>query len=369
MLSQILLAQNEKQIPFLDFVELLSVHNDINIFIDENTSKEISFFIPEDVKPKDYFDIFKISMQKEGFDVLKKGDVYYIDKIPEKQVSSYLLPLRNNSFEDVSKYLKSKNINHEYITSNNHILIYTTTNQINMIIKDVNAIDVPKKQISLKFTIIEISDADIEDIGFDLTASSLSADVKSVLNAIINPQISSSLVFDNNHFHSVLKFYNQNKKLNVVQNPYILIQDSKQFDFQAVTNIPYKTSETTTQSTINSENTKIDYKDVGLKINGIAYINNNFVNLDLNLSVEDILSIVDDTPITYKRSLKSNTNIKRGQVLILSGIKQTKKKETDLSVPYISNIPYLGEIFKYKSKDDEVSNISIAVELVEIGVN
>jgi hypothetical protein len=130
MFFQILSAQNEKQISFLDFVELLSVHNDINIFIDENTTKEVSFFIPEDVKPKDYFDIFKISMQKEGFDVLKKGDVFYIDKIPDKQISSYLLPLRNNSFEDVSKYLKIKEIKHEYISSTNQILIFTTTNLI-----------------------------------------------------------------------------------------------------------------------------------------------------------------------------------------------------------------------------------------------
>lgn len=365
MILPYLQANNDKQISLLDFVELLSVHNNINIFIDENTTKEISFFVPEDVQPKDYFDIFQMSMKKDGFNVLKKGDIYYLEKIPILQTYSYFIDLKYNSFDDVSKYLKFKNIAFEYISSTNRFLISAPNTLITTLAKDIKNIDVPKKQVSLKFSIIEISDNNIQDIGLDLTSSTSSNDVKSVLNAIISPQTTSKLVFQNNHFYSVLKLYNENKKLNVTQNPFILVQDGKEFDFKAVTNIPYKFSETNTQSAINTQQTQMQYKDVGLKINGTPFINKDFVNLDLNLSIEDILSIVDNIPTTYKRSLKSNTNLKKGEVLILSGIKQTKVKDFDFSIPYISSIPYLGDIFKYKSKNSEISHISIAVELVD----
>lgn len=365
MILPFLQANNDKQISFLDFVELLSVHNNINIFVDENTTKEISFFVPEDVKNEDYFNIFKISLKKDGFEVLKRGDVYYLEKVADRQTSTYFIDLKYNSFDDVSKYLKFKNVIYEYMADTNRFIIYTTPFLISAIQTDIKVIDSQKKQVSLKFSIIEISDNDIQDIGLDLTSSTSSNDVKSVLNAIISPQTTSSLVFQNNHFYSVLKLYNEKKKLNVIQNPFVLVQDGKEFNFQAVTNIPFKSSETVTQSTINSSQTKIEYKDVGLKINGNAFINKDFVNLDLNLSIEDILSIVNDMPTTYKRSLKSNTNLFRGQVLILSGIKQTKVKDVDYSVPYLSNIPYLGDIFKYKSKNSDISHISIAVELVD----
>ena len=57
--------------------------------------------------------------------------------------------------------------------------------------------------------------------------------------------------------------------------------------------------------------------------------------------------------------------MKRGQVLLLSGIKQTKVKNSDFSIPFVSNIPYLGEIFKYKSENYETSNISIAIQILD----
>ena len=364
-LIQSLYAEVEREISLLDFTELLSAHNNINIYIDDNISSNVSLFVPEDIKPQDYFDMFKLSIKKLGYDVLKKGDVYFIDKIPDRQIYSYFLDLKYNSFDDVSKYLKFKNITFEYISSSNRFVIYTYPAVIASIIKDVERVDVQKRQVTLKFTIIEISDDDIEQIGVDFTSSTVSTDVKSVLQAFLKPLETNKLVFESGHFHTALKLYNEKNKLNINQNPFILVQDGKEFSFQAVTNIPYKTSETVTQSTINSEQTKIDYKDVGLKISGTSYINSHFVNLDLNLSIEDILSVTDNSPTTYKRHLKSNSNLQYGQVLILSGIKQTKIKDSDYSVPYISNIPYLGEIFKYNSRSNQVSNISIAIEVIK----
>jgi general secretion pathway protein D len=363
-LIQSLYAEVEREISLLDFTELLSAHNNINIYIDDNISSNVSLFVPEDIKPQDYFDMFKLSIRKLGYDVLKKGDVYFIDKIPERQIYSYFLDLKYNSFDDVSKYLKFKNITFEYISSSNRFVIYTYPAVIASIIKDVERVDVQKRQVTLKFTIIEISDDDIEQIGVDFTSSTVSTDVKSVLQAFLKPLETNKLVFESGHFYTALKLYNEKNKLNINQNPFILVQDGKEFSFQAVKNIPYKTSETVTQSTINSEQTKIDYKDVGLKISGTPYINSHFVNLDLNLSIEDILSVTDNSPTTYKRHLKSNSNLQYGQVLILSGIKQTKIKDSDYSVPYISNIPYLGEIFKYNSRNNQVSNISIAIEIL-----
>ena len=162
-----------------------------------------------------------------------------------------------------------------------------------------------------------------------------------------------------------MELSNEFNLLKITQNPFILAQDRSNFVFEAVTNVPYKTSETTTNSTLNGSQTNINYKDVGLKISGTAFINSDVINLDLNLSVEDILSISNDQPTTYKRFLKSNASLKRGQVLLLSGIKQTKVKNSDFSIPFISNLPYLGEIFKYKSENYETSNISIAIQVLE----
>lgn len=362
---QFLHAEIEKEIPLLDFAELLSLHNNINIYIDDNISTNVSLFVPDDIKPDDYFQMFKISVHKLGYELSKKGDVYFLEKYPARQTNVFPIDLKYNSYDDVSKYLKFKHIQFEYAASSNRIFLYCFPAQIGSIAKDIQSIDVPSRQVNIKFTIIELTDDGLEQIGTDLSASTLSSEVKSVLSAIISPQTSGKFVFQNQHFYSVLNLYNQKKDLNIVQNPFLLVQDGKEFNFQAVTNIAFKTSQTTTSSTIDSEKTSIEYKDIGLKINGIPFINKEFVNLDLNLSIEDILNVVDNIPTTYKRSLKSNTNLKKGEILILSGIQQSKLKELNYSVPFISNIPYFGEVFKYKSTESQHSYISIAIELVD----
>jgi len=365
MMHQFLYAEVEKNIPILDFIELYSLHNNVNVFVDENISKEVSLFVPEDIKPHDYQSLFQISLEKLGYSVSKKGEVYFIQKYPDPKNDVFSIDLSFNCSHEVEDYLKFKEIPYQYSQSTNRFFINTHVSKLGAIAKDIKLIDKPKNQLSIKFTIIETTNDDLEQLGTDLTASTLSSSAKSVLSAIISPQTSGKFVFENNHFYSVLNLYQQKKHLNILQNPFILVQDGKEFSFQAVTNIAFKTSETSTSSTIDSEKTSIEYKDIGLKISGTPFINKEFVNLDLNLSIEDILSIVDNVPTTYKRLLKSNTNLKKGEVLILSGIQQSKLKTNDYSVPFISNIPYLGEVFKYKSTEQQHSYISIAIELVD----
>ena len=100
-------------------------------------------------------------------------------------------------------------------------------------------------------------------------------------------------------------------------------------------------------------------------MSGIAYIYDDYVSLDLMLIVEDLINSVDNVPSTYKRELKSLSNVSYGDVLLLSGLKRTKKEINDYSVPFISNIPYLGELFKYKSNNETQLNIAISIEVLK----
>jgi len=69
-------------------------------------------------------------------------------------------------------------------------------------------------------------------------------------------------------------------------------------------------------------------------------------------------------PQTYKRVLKSNTNIAFGKVLLLSGLKRNKKTVNEWKIPLFSDIPYLGEIFKYHHNSNEQTEITIAIEVI-----
>lgn len=362
------LVANEKNITLLDLTELLSTQNNINIYIDEDIkAKEVSFFVPENITNDEFLYLYRQSVKKLGYEVTNFNDTYYLIKTPPDDLYSYFIDLKTNSFEVVSKYLAFKKVEFQYIDTTNVIIFFCTQQEYPVIYKDISKIDSQKRQVTLKFTIIEINEDDLKEQGFEFSTSyeTSSGDIQNVLNTFILPFQSTRPIFQRSTFYSALKLFNENKFLNISQNPYILVQDSKEFNFSAVNNIPYQSSTTVTQATNTSEQTSIEYKDVGLKIIGKTLIYDDYVNLDLDLIIEDILSTNNNIPTTYKRQLKSNTNLKYGEVLLLSGINQTKINKIDFSIPFISNIPYLGELFKYKSESDVKSNISIAIEVIK----
>lgn len=366
-LLQLQADENLKSIKLVDFVQLVSTNNNINIFVDEDLKKEdISLFVPQNLSAHNLFFLFRNSMQKLGYSVSQFDNIYYLSK-DTKQFFTYFIKLKYNSFENVSKYLKFKKIEYQFIDTINTFILFSLSDDINIVQNDINRIDSQKKQVTLKFTIIEINDDDLKEQGFEFSTSYKTAagDTKNVLNTFMLPFQSTNPIFSNVTFYNALKLFNETKFFTITQNPFILVQDNKDFIFQAVNNIPYQSSSTITQATNTSEQTKIEYKDVGLKILGKTLIYDDYVNLDLDLIIEDILSSANNVPTTYKRQLKSNTNLKYGEVLILSGINQTKINNNDFSIPFISNIPYLGEVFKYKSESEVKSNISIAIEVIK----
>lgn len=368
LLSVQCLTANEKNFTLLDLSELLSTQNNINIYIDEDIkNKEVSLFIPEHITNNDFLHLFRQSVKKIGYEVTSFNNTYYLTKIPIDELYPYFFDLKTNSFEAVSKYLAFKKIEFQYIDTTNVIIFFCKQQDYPVLYKDISKIDSQKRQVTLKFTIIEINEDDLKEQGFEFSTTYKTADdsYKNVLNTFILPFQSTNPVFMRSTFYTALKLFNEFQFFKISQNPYILAQDGKDFTFSAVNNIPYLSSTTVTQATNTSEQTSIEYKDVGLKIIGKTLIYDDYINLDLDLIIEDILSTTNNIPTTYKRQLKSNTNLKFGEVLILSGINQTKINKTDFSIPFISNIPYLGELFKYKSESEVKSNISIAIEVIK----
>lgn len=364
----LLASENQRDITLLDFTEMVSSQNSINIYIDEDLQKKnISLFIPNEIKNEDLFFIYRDSLKKIGYDLPNLNGTYYISKTPDVELASFFYKLKYNSIENVRKYLDYKKINYQYVDTTNTVTVFTSAEAYASIYLDIKSIDSEKKQVVLKFTIIEINEDKLNESGIQYSTLYKSADnaMQNVLNTLVVPFQSEKPIFNNVTFYGALKLFNEDNLLNIEQNPYILVQDSKEFIFQAVNNIPYKSSSTVTQASNVSNQTQIEYKDVGLKIRGKTLIYGDYVNLDLDLTIEDILNVENDTPTTYKRQLKSNTNLKYGQVLLLSGIKQNKLNKTNFAIPFISNIPYMGEIFKYKSENNIKSNISIAIEVLK----
>lgn len=68
---------------------------------------------------------------------------------------------------------------------------------------------------------------------------------------------------------------------------------------------------------------------------------------------------------TSKKELKSSYKLKKGELLVLSGInKETWPPDSSFGVPVLKDVFILGELFKFESKSKTSSVITITIEVL-----
>jgi general secretion pathway protein D len=361
-------ANSNIDIQLVNFVEKVSQQNNIIIYIDEDIKdKKVSVLIPDKVTNSDLFSLLKITISKMNFILSKRGKVYYLTKKKPIQDKSYLYKLKYNSSVDCTSVLNILKAKYIYLADSNTFVITASSNKYKEVKSFLKSVDTKQKQVILKIMIFEFDEDDVQERGFQYSSiyKTAAGAVEVAVNSIIAPIATTNNFLSNINFYSALKLLNETNVIKVKQYPYILAKNNKKFVFEAVENIPYLIKSTTTEATNTSEENSIEYKDVGLKIYGTSLIYDEYVTLDLDLYMEDLLNDNTSTPKTNKRHLNSNTDVYFNKVLLLGGIKRTKYTKTNVAIPFISNIPYLGEIFKYSYDSNSKLNVTIAIEVLD----
>ncbi|MEN4046994.1 hypothetical protein [Sulfurimonas sp. NWX367] len=374
LICSVLLAANDLlNISLVDFTDRVSKQTLKSIYIDEDINASVSLYVPDKISSKDIFKLYKQTLDKNGFYLRKLGHVYVIKKHKEVTMKSHLFQLKYNSFADCKIILDTMGVKYNYLKDSNTFVLLVNDDKFAILKKYLSMVDKKQSQVTLKIMILEYQSSITDERGLEFGSvyKTIDGATKSAISAIVAPITNNTLSISKFNFYSALHFLNSNNLLNVKQFPYVLVKNNQKFVFEAVQNIPYLVTTTTTDNANTSVQTSIEYRDVGLKINGLAYIYDDYLSLNLDLIIEDLItgSEPTNTPETYKRRLNSSTDLTFGSVLLLSGIKRIKHDTTTYSVPFVSNLPYLGELFKYKYKSERKLNLTIAIEVLDSTAN
>ncbi len=111
--------------------------------------------------------------------------------------------------------------------------------------------------------------------------------------------------------------------------------------------------------TYNTEQAKLQisgwtYKDIGIIFEVTPHVNNaGLVTLDLHPSITAIsgTATVESTTLPQLSVEEANTKvmIENGQTLVIAGLIKDQTDNTKKKVPFLGDIPVLGEIFKSRS--------------------
>jgi len=382
------------EVPLREFASIVATQNKVNILIQESVDEEKATFLVGDKDNSIYLPAFKKMLFLKGFNFKedKKNNFYFIEKIPEKEKEEkkepepikdlfHSMTLKNIVFEDIENLLKLHASTYSYIKSTNTVAFFCKPEFLPQLTHQIESLDVSFPQVQFKLTILETNLNDLKDRGVNLSAymqtvtpTTTEADTVAqtqsfnyFLNLITMPYTASSNVVETSKtgLYGVLKYLNQEGFTEIKNSPIVTARSHAEASFSSGQNIPYLVQSSSFTQASSTKNDSYQYKDVGLKIVLKPIIIGNDINFDLTLTLEDILSGLDTkTPITSKKELKSSYKLKKGELLVLSGINKETQLDSSFGIPVLKDIFIVGELFKFESKSKTSSVITITIEVL-----
>lgn len=382
VLSLNLLLASEVKLNLLEFANLASVNSNTDILISDDINPN-DFYFYTNKQTKISISLFRKAIEVKGLRLVRNSDFYYVENkaldnngtLTPKAKLRYL-ELKNNTFDDVSKIIKSTTDSNdfnstsskvEYIKSTNSVVFKANDDDYNDIIDFAQRSDKRLEQVNFKLTILETNLNNAENIGTNLNSLAdvvTRADFNYFVNLITMPYTAETNVVRDKKkgFYGVLNLLVKNDVTSVKQSPYLVAKNGTPVYFSSVKNIPYlKNTSTYSNASTTTQNT-YDYRDVGLKVSITPTILKDHIDFDLDLVVEDILDETTLTPQTSKKELKSNYSINKGEILVLSGINKETAYEYRNGIPLLKDIPIIQYLFSIKQKVIQKSVITLTIE-------
>lgn len=363
-------SAEDLELNLITFASYASEANGVNILIDEELRKENIVFIIND-KKSFLFEGFRQALQIKGLVIEKTKGFYVVHKkmlyVEKERYRS--IKLNFVKYSDIQNFLSVyENIKFEFIKTSKILLVRSNEKEYKSIKEMLDTIDVLPSQLKLKITIIDTNLDKLKELGSDGSALNLTNNTNFFLNLVSYPfTVKNTIdVSQTKGFYSFLKFLNKNGSSELISNPVLTLSDENETIFNVVNNVPFKTGTVTIDETDTKTTSSYEYKDIGLQISVKPHIyNNKNVFLDLELNVSTILSDSDNLPTTSKKYIKQSFHLPLNELLVLTGINQKEVVKDFNSIPLLSDIPFLGWLFKYESTVINKSNLSIVFELVK----
>jgi len=145
----------------------------------------------------------------------------------------------------------------------------------------------------------------------------------------------------------------------VIQRPRIQTSQAKPASFFVGQTVPYVTGSTYGSAYGNSAS--YSQLSVGVELDVTPFINpDGLVVMDINQEIDDLngytyIDNVGNVPNTTKRTLQSEIAVKDRDTIILGGFIRSDKSKTKSGVPFLMDIPLLGNLFTSRSDSKDRS--------------
>lgn len=156
----------------------------------------------------------------------------------------------------------------------------------------------------------------------------------------------------------------------IVSSPRVITSNQREASIEQGVEIPY-------QQSASSGATTVEFKKAVLALKVTPQITpDNRIILDLNVKKDSVGQIIVtsggvNVPSIDTREIATQVLVNDGQTVVLGGILETERRESETKVPYLGDIPVLGRLFKTTRRENDKRELLIFVtpKILREGVN
>jgi general secretion pathway protein D len=169
---------------------------------------------------------------------------------------------------------------------------------------------------------------------------------------------------DGNYLGAILNAVQQDNRSNVLSTPSILTLDNQEAKLLVGQEIPVTTGERLGEDFDNAFRT-VQRQNVGIQLEVKPQINEGgAIKLFIRQEVSSIAGPVSNNfsdLILNKREIQTTVTIDDGQIIALGGLLDDKERKSFEKVPFLGDIPVIGELFKSRAKSREKTNLMVFI--------
>lgn len=241
-----------------------------------------------------------------------------------------------------------------------------TAKHISMVVSNL---DRPKPQVLIKVVFMEVTYTKDSDIGVEGSlvkkfgaANTFTGIVSQVFGNGLASQAPNALApgaglytILGNDFQATIRAIQKNGKTEILSRPSILARNNQQATITIGQQVPIITS--TTIGALGTQSSGVTYTSVGITLQVTPFINRDGM---VEMIVSPSTSVLADraqwvatgngvsSPVINSRSADTVVVVPDGMPVVIGGLMENQKQQSDSKIPVLGDIPLLGAAFKRK---------------------
>ncbi len=252
----------------------------------------------------------------------------------------------------------------------NALVIRTAPPNFPLLRETIEALDVRPVQVLFEVTIAEVALGRGTEFGIDWSVMNRGGDVSAqfgtpgLSDSTGQSFVLSALRLDPPGIRTMLRALASKSDVRVLSTPQVLAVNNREATILVGSKVPFIAS--TRLGNDVSIDRSVQYQDVGTKLSIIPTVNDdNYVSLQLLQEVSSLtaqtVSAALSAPVISTREASTRAVLKDGQTGMIAGLIGESRETIDSGIPFLKDIPLLGNLFKRQSVTRQRTELVIFV--------